>query len=221
MELSRYRFVDLSHPIEPDTGPRPVHLEHVPAPHAVPEGMWYIMHRVEMYLNHVGTHIETPYHVRPEGKDVATVPLESTCGEAVVLDLTFTAPGGVVTLEDMRRAAEKAGGIRKGDIALLRFDYDGTPETSRNFEAEAIAYLVDAGIKMLGTDLGGIELPKSDPRLAGQYNHHQLLDNDICLIENVANLNQLHKSRVLLFALTYPIRGLDSFPIRMLALEEQ
>lgn len=221
MELSRYRFVDLSHPIEPDTGPRPVHLERVPAPHAVPEGMWYIMHRVEMYLNHVGTHIETPYHVRPEGKDVATVPLESTCGEAVVLDLTFTEPGGVVTLEDMRRAAAKAGGIRKGDIVLARFDYDGTPATSRNFEAEAIAYLVEAGIKMMGTDLAGIELPKSDPRLAGQYNHHQLLDNDICLIENVANLNQLHQSRVLLFALTYPIRGLDSFPIRMLALEEQ
>ena len=82
-------------------------------------------------------------------------------------------------------------------------------------------YLVDAGARMLGTDLAGVELPPSDPRLAEQYNHHQLLDKDICLIEHVGHLNRLSRSRFIVFALTIPIAGLDSFPIRIVALEER
>ena len=220
MLTDRCRLVDLTHTITPDAGPRPVHIERVAAPHAVPDGLWYIMHRVDMHLNHVGTHIEAPFHVRPEGMDVADLPLERLCGNGVVLDLTFTEPGGVVSEADMRLAAQRAGGIREGDIVLMRFDYDGSPEKRRTFDAEAIGLLVSAGAKLVGVDLGGVELPQSDPRVEAQYNHHQLLDNDICLIENVANLAALTKPRVTVFALPIPIKGLDSFPIRLVAIEE-
>jgi len=220
MDLDDYRLLDLTHIIEPEAGRRPVHIERVPAPNAVPGGLWYIMHRVQMTLNHVGTHIEAPYHVRQDGLDVSSIPLESLCGEAVVLDLTFVEPGGAVMLEDVRRAAQEAGGIRQGDIVLCRFDYDGTQATGRRFEAEPIAFLVDAGMKLMGVDLPGIDLPSSDARVQEQYNHHQLMDRDICLIELVAHLSALRKPRVIVFALPIPIQGLDSFPIRVLALEE-
>jgi arylformamidase len=221
MDLANYRLVDLTHVIEPGTGDRPVHLERVPAPNAVPGGPWYVMHRVQMTLNHVGTHIEAPYHVRQEGMDVSAIPLESLCGEAVVLDLTFVQPGGTVTLGDVQHAAERAGGIRDGDVVLCRFDYDGTAATGRRFQAEPIAFLVDSGMKLMGVDLPGIDLPATDERVQEQYNHHQLMDRGICLIELVAHLNQLRKSRVTLVALPIPIKGVDSFPIRVLALEER
>ncbi|MEA3408004.1 MAG: cyclase family protein [Chloroflexota bacterium] len=220
MDRRAYRVVDLTHVIEPETGERPVHIERVPAPHAEPDGPWYIMHRVEMTLNHVGTHIETPYHVRQEGMDIAQIPAANLCGPGILLDLTFTKPGGIVTRADMEKAAKEAGGIREGDILLARFDYDGTAATGRRFEAEAIAFVVDAGIKMMAVDLAGIELPEDDPRLAGQYNHHQLLDNDICLIERAANLNQLSQSRFFVFGMPVPIKRLDSFPVRLIALED-
>ncbi|MGI6367738.1 MAG: cyclase family protein [Anaerolineae bacterium] len=219
MDLSRLRIVDLTHVIVPGQGARPITIERVPAPEAVPDGLWYIMHRVEMPLNHVGTHIEAPYHVDPEGNDVSQVPLEHLCGSAAVLDLTFVAPGGVVTDADIALAARPAGGLQPGDIALLRFDYDGDPQNNRHFTAEAIAYLVASGITLLGTDLLGIELPSDDPRLAEQYNHHQLLGAGICLVEQVAHLNRLSQPRVTVFALPIPIAGLDSFPVRMIALE--
>jgi arylformamidase len=220
MDPSSYRLVDLTHIIEPETEPRPVHIEQVPAPNAMPGGPWYIMHRVQITLNHVGTHIEAPYHVRQDGMDVSAIPLESLCGEAAVLDLTFVKPGGVVTLGDIRHAAERAGGIHPGDIVLCRFDYDGTPATGRRFEEDPIAFLVGAGMKLMGVDLPGIDLPSSDPRAQEQHNHHQLMDRDICLIELVAHLDALRKPRVTVFALPIPIRGLDSFPVRVLALEE-
>ena len=218
MNLSDYRIVDLTSVITPEIEPRPVHTERVPAPHAQP-GQWYIMHKLTMTLNHVGTHIEAPFHVRAEGMDVADLPLEDLCGEAVVLDLRFVEPGGVVSLADVEKAAAKAGGIRQGDIVLGRFDFDGTPGTSRNFQSDAIKYLVDAGMKLMGVDLGGIELPNSDPRQPDQYNHHQLLDKDICLIEQVANLKALTKPRVTVFCLPIPIAEIDSFPVRLIALE--
>jgi arylformamidase len=220
MDIANYRIVDLTHTIVPETGERPVHIERVAAPHAVPEGMWYIMHRVDMHLNHVGTHIEAPYHVRQQGMDVSQVPLESLCGTAAILDLTGVPAGGVVTRTAMERAAEPAGGLQPGDIALLRFDYDYDPASIRHFEAEAIGYMVECGVKLVGTDLLGIEVPPDDPRLEDQYNHHQLLDNDICLIEQVAHLNRLTQPRALVFALPIPIQGLDSFPTRVIALEE-
>ena len=71
MDLRETRIVDLTHIIVPGQGPRPIRIERVPAPQAVADGLWYIMHRVEMPLNHVGTHIETPYHVDPQGMDLA------------------------------------------------------------------------------------------------------------------------------------------------------
>ena len=220
MHLDNYRLVDLTHIIEPDTEPRPIHIDRVPAPNAITGGPWYIMHRVQMTLNHVGTHIEAPYHVCQDGMDVAAVPVDSLCGEAVVLDLTSVTPGGVVTASDVGRAAEISGGVGPGDIVLCRFDYDGTPATGRRFDDASIAFLVEAGMKLMGVDLPGIDLHSSDPRVKGQYNHHQLMDKGICLIELVAHLNALRRPRVTLFALPIPIRGLDSFPIRVLALEE-
>jgi kynurenine formamidase len=123
-------------------------------------------------------------------------------------------------LADIQQAAQAAGGVKRGDIVLARFDPHVDPKGSRNFASEAIQFLVDAGMKLMGTDLGGIELPRSDPRQPGQYNHHQLLDNDISLIEQVANLQALKRSRVYVICLPIPIARLDSFPVRLIAFEE-
>ncbi|NLT72930.1 MAG: cyclase family protein [Chloroflexi bacterium] len=221
MSCQQTRLVDLTHTIVPGEGARPIRIERVPAPEAVSEGLWYIMHRVEMPLNHVGTHIEAPYHVDPNGNDVSQIPLEQLCGTAAVLDLTSVPAGGVATEDDLRRAAEPAGGLHPGDIALLRFDYDYDAAHVRHFTAEAIGYLVSAGVKLVGTDLLGIELPAGDARLAEQYNHHQLMSAGICLIEQLAHLNQLARPRVTVYALPVPIKGLDSFPLRVVALEER
>jgi kynurenine formamidase len=162
MDLSAYRLVDLTHAHCAGHRRPPVHIERVPAPHAVPgDDQWYIMHRVEMALNHVGTHIEAPYHVRREGLDVAQLPLERLCGPAVALDLRGVPPGGVATLADVAAAAERAGGIRPGDMVFCRFDYDLAPEHDRQFSAEAIAYLVAAGMKLMGVDVLASSCPQT------------------------------------------------------------
>ena len=220
------RLVDLSHTITPETGSRPMNIEMVPPPEFgyFPEDQWYIMHNVA-FLDHIGTHIEVPYHVAEEGEDLASVSLERLCGEAVILDLTEVEPGSDVTLSAIQEAAESAGGMSRDDIVFCRFDFDryyDQPDQPKapSFTAEAVQWLVDQGMKMMGVDTGGIELPKSDPRAPKQYNHHLLLDKGIPLIENLANLDQLSRSRVTIFAFPVAIERLDSFPLRVVALED-
>lgn len=168
------RLIDLSHPIIPEEGSRSMHTEMVPPPEFddFPEDQWYIMHKVA-FLNHMYTHIEAPYHVAEDGNDLADVPLEQLCGDAVILNLTQVEPGTDIILPVIQRAAEDAGGIKDGDIVFCRFDFDqyfDKPDRpkSPNFTSEAIEWLVAEGMKLMGVDTGGIELPKNDPRAAKQ-----------------------------------------------------
>lgn len=220
------RLVDLSHTIVPETGSRPMNIEMVPPPEFgyFPKDQWYIMHNVA-FLDHIGTHIEVPYHVVEDGNDLAAVPLEHLCGDAVILDLTHVEPGSDITLSVIQKAVEEAGGMKKGDIVFCRFDFDrhyNQPDRPKSpcFTAESVQWLVDQDMKMMGVDTGGIELPSSDPRAPRQYNHHLLMDRGIPLIENLAHLDQLSRSRVVVFAFPVGVQKLDSFPLRVVAVED-
>ncbi len=218
------RIIDLTQPLVPGQGARPLSIErgrteeltvHVPVDHP-----WYIMHRVQT-ISHIGTHIEAPYHCFPAGRDLAGIPLDWLIGEAVVLDLSMLAPDSVAGAAEMAAVAERAGGGRRGDIALLLTGYAGRQEDPAfphrpSLTADAMAYLVERGIKLLGTDLSGLEGPKTPQHLEC---HLMLLGNDIPFIENVANLAALSQPRVFVCALPIPVQGLDAFPLRVVALE--
>ncbi|OGG45772.1 MAG: hypothetical protein A3F84_12285 [Candidatus Handelsmanbacteria bacterium RIFCSPLOWO2_12_FULL_64_10] len=219
-------LIDLSHTIAPGTGNRPLRLERVPPPEFgyFPKDQWYIMHQVG-FLNHLCTHIEVPYHTVEQGQDLSGVPLDRLCGEAVILDLTSVAPGSAVTPSAIQGAAERAGGVREGDIVFCRFDFDrhfdrqDRPKAP-HFTSEAVEWLVGRGMKLMGVDTGGIELPPEDPRAARQHNHHLLMDRGIPLIENLAHLGRLTRPRVTVFAFPVAVERLDAFPVRVVALQD-
>lgn len=220
------KLLDLSHVIVPQSGTRPLETEMVPpvGHDRFFEDQWYVMHNLA-FLNHTATHIEVPYHVVEEGEDLAQVNLRRFCGPAVVLDLTGVEHGGLVTLEHVQAAAAEAGGLQSGDIVFCRFDFDryyDRPDRPipPSFSAEPIAWMVESGMKMMGVDTGGMELPASDPRALKQFNHHQLMDNGIPLIENLANLDKLSGPRFTVFAFPVGISRVDSFPVRVVALED-
>jgi arylformamidase len=213
------RIVDLTQVIEP-TAPDAarkfivnIHnaLHEVPGK-IRPPGEWYIMSDVEL-MNHVGTHIETPFHCLKEGADLSTVPVEQLCGEAVILDLRDAEAELGVTLEQVKAAAERAGGVRAGDIAF------GQMGKTRYFSTEGLQWLVDQKIKLMGVDSGGVEL--SHDTTHANINHLLLFRAGIPLIENLANLDQLSQSRVQVYALPVPVRGLDAFPLRVIAVEQE
>jgi arylformamidase len=212
------RIVDLTRIIEP-TDPDAERkfvvtkrdaLQEVPGK-VRPEGEWYIMSNVAL-MNHVGTHIEVPYHCLKEGADLSQIPVDQLVGEAVILDLSETEAEGGVTLTQVQAAAEAAGGIQKDDIVFGRMG------PTRYFSTESLQWIVDQGIKLMGVDSGGVELSHDDTH--ANVNHLLLFRAGIPLIENLTNLDQLSQSRVQAYAMVVPVRQLDAFPLRVIAVEE-
>ena len=71
-------------------------------------------------------------------------------------------------------------------------------------------------MKLMGVDAGGVEVPGSEQHVS----HYALFSRGIPLIENVANLHLLSKPRVQAYAFPIAVRGLEAFPVRVVAVEE-
>jgi len=218
------RFVDLSRPLDPAGEPHPwVRYETridsiVDDPESVPPaGRWYVVTQIAM-SGHAGTHVEAPLHAVEDGSAVGELAVERFFGEAAILDLgdvPWSEPFDQARLEE---TARPAGGIRPDDIVFIHFDWDrrspqgGYPPYPTS---EAMSWLADQGIKLLGIDSPGLELPGNKARV----NHHILFDRGIPLIESLANLDQLEAPRVYIFAVPLPAFGTDAIPLRVLAFE--
>ena len=211
------RMIDLTHVIQP-TAPDAqrkfvvtIHdaLEEIPGK-VRPEGEWYVMSDVDL-MGHVGTHIEAPLHCLKEGADLSQIPLDRLGGDAVILNLINAKAEGGVTLQQVQDAAKVAGGVRKGDIVFCRMG--PTPY----FSTAPLKWLVEQGMKMMGVDSGGVEL--ADDKTHANVNHLALFRAGIPLIENLANLKRVSRPRVKVYALPVPVRGLDAFPLRVIAVE--
>jgi arylformamidase len=155
---------------------------------------------------HVGTHVECPSHYLENGKDVASLPLETFMGEAIVVNLRPKRAQSI-TPSDF-----EAVGVREGDIVLM---WSGWGGGDRPFMGvEAAKWLLKARVKMIGVDDSiGVEAPGS------MATHDLLLRNDIPIIEGLSNLDGLRDERFFFMALPLRVRGLDSSWVRAIALE--
>ena len=221
MGIKIKKVIDLSHLLRPGREARRLEIEEIQATDitgAPSEREWYIMHRVAMD-NHIGTHMEVPYHALEDAADLATVPVEQVAGEAAILDLRDHSAGESIPLEEVQRAAEQAGGVGQGDIVFCMTgwsqhygsqQYDEPPFLAR----EAVHWLVGRGIKMLGIDTRG----SMDPAFPDRQNHLPLFEAGVVYIENLTNLEAVPESRVSVVALPPAIEGLEGFPVRVVAL---
>src|ERR671922_2186031 len=72
--------------------------------------------------DHVGTHLDSWGHVKPDAPRAEGIPLEYCYGDGVVLDLAAKQPGDEITPADIEAAERKLDGyrIKPLDIVLLR-----------------------------------------------------------------------------------------------------
>lgn len=218
------RIVDLGHKMYPGKEEYGLELETHQTADLYPEykvdkGVWYILQSIHMG-SHCATHIEFPYHHNKSGLDAGSFPLERLVGECVLLDFRHKMPNEAVTLEELKKYDSK---IKANDMLLFNFDcakYYGTPMAHERpyIDHDAIKWLVlEKKIGLIGSDASGIEL-KGVPN---QPNHQLVMDYNIPIIEFAANLNELRTDRFTLFVLALPIVGLDSCPVRLIAIEEK
>lgn len=212
------RLIDLSLALGPDVEPVPRH----------PRVHYEVLTTLERdganntlatFSVHTGTHIDAPLHFIPGGKTIDEIPIERLCGRAWLCDLRGIAGRrseiGVADLD--RGGLPPAGGLKDCILTLFsgwaaeRWDKPDFYTANPYLAEEAARWLVEQGIKALALDFsvdGGRPWP----------NHPIFLGREICLIENLVNLDRILPQREFtMFALPVKIRGGNGGPARVVA----
>ena len=192
---------------------------HLFKPDSSPE--WHIAHLFST-SSHIGTHVESPYHWKKEGRDIASLRLESLIGPAIKLIVSHRKRNEAIVLGDVEGSCK--GRLRKGDIVFLQTDHSvlwGTEEywyDSPYLSVDAARWLVDNGVKLVGIDGPRLDCYRAQGR--DRYIIHEILHgNGIPVIENMTNLDEF-KDRGTAFILPVKIHGIDAFPVRVIVIEE-
>lgn len=121
-------------------------------------------------ITHTATHLDAPWHFAPtsEGKPSKTIdqiPLEWCYSDGVRLDLRHLGRGHVITVPDIEAALNKINyAVKPWDIVLLwtgadkYYHHPDYTEIHPGMGEEATLYLVDKGVKIIGTDAYGYDI---------------------------------------------------------------
>lgn len=226
--MKKLRFIDLSLPLENEAfEPRPPEITYVDhksslemsaksvgaAKEDFHDGLASAMEFVRL-STHSATHLDAPWHYGPvvEGKPAKTIdqiPLEWCYGDGVVLDMRHKSRGEMITVKDIQEALQKIQyKLKAGDIVLLMTGVDkqrNNPEYVRlhpGMSQEATLWLIDQGIRMMGIDAYGFDIPfdrmvqelSKGNREAFFASHHLAgRKREYCHMEQMANLDQIPK----------------------------
>lgn len=250
------KYIDLSIPLEPNLSePESVEIEFINhregaeiltktsgvSPDSFPKGLGVNLERIKM-TSHSGTHIDAPLHYGPycaekKARSIDQMPLDWFCGTSLVLDCKGNSTSCSITLQEVKQAlCDQQLDISQKDIVLLSTGADslwGTPEYFTDFrgvDASVCEWLIDLGVRVIGVDTFGFDLPfhkmlkafkkTQDPGVL--WPCHMLgRKNEYCQIERLANLTSLPKNKK--FSVScFPINLKDcgAAPARVVAMVE-
>lgn len=181
-------------------------------PDILPAGEFLSLDRLSL-TSHTGTHVDAPSHygskasytpARP--RNIDEMPLDWFLAPGIVLDLTGH-PTGTVSADVVANALESAGAdLGPGTIVLLytgAAQRSGTPTYFTEFvglDRSAIALLLDAGVRVIGTDAFSLDAPfghilaryreTNDPDVLWPA-HIAGRDSEYCQVERLQNLELL------------------------------
>jgi kynurenine formamidase len=161
-------------------------------------------------ITHAGTHVDAPWHYFPtcggeRARTIDELPLEWFVGPGLRIDLRALERGTRVLPSHLEGAD-----AREGDIVLLWTGAEeawGTPEYPNagcGLSAEATEWLLDRGVRVIGTDAWGLDRPLLDQRVAYESErdpsrlweaHRVGMRREYCQIEKLHNLGALPGER--------------------------
>ena len=180
--------------------------------------------------DHIGTHMDSWGHVKPDAPRAEGIPIELCYGDGVVLDLTHKAPGDEITPADIDEAERKLGGyrIKQKDIILLRTDaakkrLDKSYLTDYpGMTKEAVHHLLDRGVMVMGFDSIGFDPPvaKLFERRKFWEAHRVMREREYYHLENLCNLHEIPPPYHSFIVSVLPVkwRGASAAPVRAVAI---
>lgn len=238
--MSKRRIIDLSVEVSRDmvTYPgvsKPLvfevenHREYAKTMKTVEHGVTELAsHSLIITGDHIGTHLDSWYHFNPDAPTVEAVPLEYCYGDGVVLDLSHKGPGEEITVEDVQEALRAIDYTLKPlDIVLIRTDASKLFGTEAyltdhpGMTKEATRWIIDQGIKMMGIDAIGFDIPVARMFELGKFweSHRLMREVEYYHLENLTNLDAIpvpYGFEVAVLPIKY--RGASASPVRAVAI---
>ena len=190
---------------------------------------------------HSTTHIDAPWHYSPtvngkRSKTIDEIPLDWCYADGIVIDMKHKKDFDAITSQDIKDfLVKKQLSIRKGMIVLIKTGrdiYNGTkdfPNKGTGMSAEATEWLIDKGIKVMGIDSWGWDLPlKYLIKKAKETNNPELFweahlvgqRKEYCHIEQLVNLDELPYEGFKIAVFPLRIVGASAAPVRVVAIIE-
>ncbi|WP_274474443.1 cyclase family protein [Mangrovimonas aestuarii] len=188
---------------------------------------------------HATTHIDAPWHYSPttngkKSKTIDEVPLEWCFGEGLVIDMKHKVDFDPITISDIETFLNENNlSVKSGMIVLIKTGRDklnGTKDFHKKgtgMSAEATSWLIDKGIKVMGIDAWGWDLPlpymmekakeTNNPELFWEA-HLVGRDKEYCHMEQLVNLDALPYQGFKVAVFPLKIVGASAAPARVVAL---
>jgi len=211
------RIVDLSQEVTPDLQVFPGYPQPSFLPWTTREHHGYLAEALFL-VTHSGTHIDAPWHYRPEGKKIHELSVSQFVVRCRLLDLRPRRARAAIGAAVLRAAARVAG-VTPGDAVILRTGWeamrgrDAYLGQNPGLDQRGAEELVVQGASLVGIDTASVDLPG-----AGDFPaHHTLLRAGVPILENLANLGAVRTSTFTLVALPLRLRGATGSPVRAVA----
>jgi kynurenine formamidase len=235
--IDEKKLVDMTYAFASDTlhwpTAKPFQLDKV-AEGRTPQGFWYSSYNYSG-SEHVGTHLDAPFHFAEGRWTTEQIPLGKTIGSAVIIDVrskTEIDRDYLLTVNDIHSWEKRYGRLPKDVIVLMysgwgrywgdRKRYWGTDEPGNvsdlhfpGFSKEAAEFLVkERSVKAVG-----IDTPSIDHGPSRDFPVHQVFGAaNIPIFENVAALERIPARGATVFAIPMKIKGGSGAPLRIFAL---
>ena len=188
---------------------------------------------------HSTTHIDAPWHYSPitngeKSKTIDEIPLEWCYGKGLVIDMKHKADFDPITVKDMDVFLNVNNlTLKAGMIVLIktgRDKFNGTKDFHKKgtgMSAEATEWLIDKGIKVMGIDSWGWDLPLpymiEEAKKTGNSElfweaHLVGKRKEYCHMEQLVNLDALPYSGFKIAVFPLKIVGASTAPARVVAI---
>ena len=236
--IDEKKLIDMTYAFASDTlhwpTAKPFQLDKV-AEGRTPQGYWYSSYNYSG-SEHVGTHLDAPFHFAEGRWTTEQIPLGKTIGPAVRYRCETQNGRSTGTTfsqsNDIHSWEKRYGRLPKGVIVLMytgwgrywgdRKRYLGTDEPGNvsdlhfpGFSKEAAEFL----IKQRSIKAVGIDTPSIDHGPSRDFLAHQVFGAaNVPIFENVAALEKLPAKGATVFAIPMKIKGGSGAPLRIFAL---
>ncbi len=188
---------------------------------------------------HSTTHIDAPWHYSAtvngeKAKTIDEIPLEWCFGQGLVIDMKHKQDFDPITVDDITSfLKDNSLTITPGMIVLIktgRDQFNGTKNFHKigtGMSAEATEWLIDQGIKVMGIDAWGWDLPLPYMmKKAKETNNPELFweahlvgqRKEYCHMEQLVNLDALPYSGFKIAVFPLKIVGASAAPSRVVAI---